>query len=190
MSRNAPLAWRHCQASHSLVDSVRRLSLRVLLDQRAYIKDVFLADLPAAIPERDHSISSMNRFFLERKGVTRFFTSESSRSLAATSAPPAPVKRRPPPSATAPHRLPVTWLGPARFRPPHKSPFGKPLLRQPVSLAVIAEQPDRRPAAAPKHEHTAGKRIFCEFLLAESRQRVMPFLPSTGSIATSTRICA
>jgi len=26
MSRNAPLAWRHCQASQSLVESVRRLS--------------------------------------------------------------------------------------------------------------------------------------------------------------------
>ena len=54
MSRNAPLAWRHCQASQSLVDSVRRLSLRVPLDQCAYIKDVFLADLPAPISELDH----------------------------------------------------------------------------------------------------------------------------------------
>ena len=26
MSRNVPFAWRHCQASQSLVDSLRRLS--------------------------------------------------------------------------------------------------------------------------------------------------------------------
>src|ERR1039457_1883476 len=51
-------------------------------------------------------------------------------------------------------------------------PPGATLLGQPVSLAVIAEQSDRRPAAAPKHEHTSGKRILRQFLLAESRQRV------------------
>src|ERR1039457_5165579 len=51
-------------------------------------------------------------------------------------------------------------------------PPGATLLGQPVSLAVIAEQSDRRPAAAPKHEHTSGKRILRQFLLAEPRQRV------------------
>src|SRR5271157_2853719 len=59
------------------------------------------------------------------------------------------------------------WFGP--FRPPHESPAGETLLGQPVSLAVIAEQPDRGPAAASKHEHTAGKRILRQFLLAEPR---------------------
>ena len=48
-----------------------------------------------------------------------------------------------------------------RRLPPSESPARKTLLRQPVSLAVIAEESDRRPAAAPKHKHTAGKRILC-----------------------------
>jgi hypothetical protein len=45
MSRKAPFAWRHCHASQSLVDSLRQAFLGVTLDQRAYIKDVFLKDL-------------------------------------------------------------------------------------------------------------------------------------------------
>jgi len=36
MSRNAPLAWRHCQASHNLVDSVRRLTLGWRSTARVY----------------------------------------------------------------------------------------------------------------------------------------------------------
>src|ERR1022692_2980551 len=67
----------------------------------------------------------------------------------------------------------LQWLGRSSpFRPPHEPPLGKPFLCQPVSLAVIAEQPDRAPAAAPEHEHTPGKRILSEFLLAEPRQRI------------------
>src|SRR5713101_7977355 len=50
---------------------------------------------------------------LERKGAPLFFVVKlitSARSLAATSAPRARATHRPPPSATAPHRLPVTGL--------------------------------------------------------------------------------
>ena len=54
MSRNAPLACFHCQASHSFFDSVRRLSPRVRGDQLPYIKDVFAADHPAAVLEFCH----------------------------------------------------------------------------------------------------------------------------------------
>src|ERR1035437_4246691 len=54
--------------------------------------------------------------FLGTQGVTPwFFCREvitSARSLAATSAPRAPATHPPPPSATAPHRLPVPWLVP------------------------------------------------------------------------------
>src|ERR1039457_268304 len=64
----------------------------------------------------------------------------------------------------------LCWFGP--FRPPHESSAGETLLGQPGSLAVIGEQSERRPAAAPKHEHTSGKRILRQFLLAEPRQRV------------------
>src|SRR5205807_9142589 len=48
----------------------------------------------------------------------------------------------------------------------------QPLLCKPVSLALIAEQPDRGPAAAPKHEYATRKRILGEFLLAEPRERI------------------
>jgi len=37
-------------------------------DQLAYIKDVFGLDGPSAVTKLAHSISSMNGFFLERKG--------------------------------------------------------------------------------------------------------------------------
>ena len=73
MSRKAPLACFHCQASHSFVDSLRRLSAGMRGDQLAYIEDVFRADLPAAVPERQPSPSSMNLFFLERKGKNVYF---------------------------------------------------------------------------------------------------------------------
>src|SRR5271157_1425847 len=62
-----------------------------------------------------------------------------------------------------------------RLRPPHESSAGETLLGQPVSLAVIAEDSNRGPTAAPKHEHTAGKRILRQFLLAEPRERVYAF---------------
>src|SRR5579862_7794383 len=81
------------------------------LDQRAYIKDVFLADRPAAILERNRRCSrhaqQYEPVFLGTQGGYAIITSAP--RLAATSAPPALGKGRPPPSATAPHRLPVAW---------------------------------------------------------------------------------
>src|SRR5664279_5553531 len=51
------------------------------------------------------------------------------------------------------------WLGRrAVFGPPNKPAFREPLLCEPVSLAVIAEEPNRRPPAAPEHEHAAGRK--------------------------------
>src|ERR1700757_4942595 len=54
--------------------------------------------------------------FLGTQGVTPcFFVARlitSARSLAATSAPRVRATHRPPPSATAPHRLPMPWLVP------------------------------------------------------------------------------
>src|ERR1700674_5588332 len=65
------------------------------------------------------------------------------------------------------------WLGRSGgFRPPHEPTLRESFLCQPVSLAVIAEQPDRGPARAPTHEHAARKRILGEFLLAEPRERI------------------
>src|SRR5271169_63150 len=58
------------------------------------------------------------------------------------------------------------------FRPPHEATLGEPLLRQPISLAVIGEQTDRRPAAAPEHEYAPGKRIFLKLVLAKPGERI------------------
>ena len=72
MSRSAPLACRHCQASHSFVDSVRRLARGWAAISSPYIEDVFVADVPAAIPELHHCNSSMRRFFTGTQGGGMF----------------------------------------------------------------------------------------------------------------------
>src|SRR5438105_5598175 len=59
-----------------------------------------------------------------------------------------------------------------RLRPPHEPPFGKTLLRKPVSLAVIAEQPNRRPSPAPENKHTATDGVFRKLALADANQRI------------------
>ena len=72
MSRSAPLVCRHCQASHRLVESVRRLSVGMRGDQLAYIEDVFRVISRPRYLNVSHRTSSMNLFFLERKGAECF----------------------------------------------------------------------------------------------------------------------
>jgi hypothetical protein len=115
----------------------------------------------------------MNHFFLERKGGSPdfegiYFSTPTRRHIGGG---PHPGK------VACRHQqlclICLQWLRRAgRFRPPHETPFRESFLCQPVALAVIAEQPDRSPAAAAKHEHTPGKWILREFLLAEACQRV------------------
>src|SRR5262249_19679791 len=62
-----------------------------------------------------------------------------------------------------------------RFRPPYEFPFGQPLLRQPVSLAIISKKANLAPAATANHEYTSGEWIFGELLLTQPRQRIYPF---------------
>src|SRR6187549_3017576 len=96
-------------------------------------------------------VGSMNLFFLERKAKMLF-----------------------PRGDTSPHRrgshagrisgchqqLRLVRLerlgGFDRLGPPGESSLGQPLLRQPVSLPIVREEPDRCPAAAAKHEHASG----------------------------------
>src|SRR5450759_3810653 len=80
------------------------------LDQRAYIEDVFLADLPAPIPELGHR-PQYEPLFLGTQGLKPVFFAAftSARPLAATSAQPAPWRGRLPPSTAAPHMLPAAW---------------------------------------------------------------------------------
>src|SRR5262245_10590403 len=65
------------------------------------------------------------------------------------------------------------WSG--GFRPPHKTPLGKPLLREPVALTIVTEETDRRPPTAPKNKHAARKRIFGELVLAQAGERIDAF---------------
>src|ERR1700688_1247760 len=114
--------------------------------------------------------SSMSLFFLERKGGDAVF----SQHLLQHADPPPHRRRADARYIAGRHQqlclIRFQWLGRSgRFRPPHEPPLGEPFLCQPVSLTVIAEQPDRGPAAAPKHEHAPGKRILSEFVLAEPR---------------------
>ena len=73
MSRNDPLACRHCQASQRRTDSLRPALAGVAFDQHTYILDVFRADLPPAIVKPAHLRASMNESFLERKGKMRLY---------------------------------------------------------------------------------------------------------------------
>src|SRR5260370_37760987 len=73
-----------------------------------------LDDLPYPISELSrHRLAVGPAFSWNARGMSVFFSSRglitSARSLAATSVPLVHTTHRPPPSATAPHRLPGTW---------------------------------------------------------------------------------
>src|SRR5271157_5962001 len=57
-------------------------------------------------------------------------------------------------------------------RPPHKSPFRQPLLRQPEPLPVIHQNADRGSPSTTKQKQTTRERIGLELLLAQLGQRV------------------
>src|SRR5271167_2970402 len=58
------------------------------------------------------------------------------------------------------------------LRPPREPSFGKALLRKPISLAVIAEQPNRRPSSAPENENTATDWVFTELVMANANKTI------------------
>src|SRR6266849_6762065 len=117
---------------------------------------------------------SMRLFFLERKGGDAVFA-----TLLQHAHPP-PHRRRADARHIAGSHEQLRLVGLqrfgrlGRFRPPYEPSLGKPLLRQPVSLAVIAEETNRRPTAAPKHENASGEWVFGELVLAKPRQGINP----------------
>src|SRR5450631_3561537 len=64
-----------------------------------------------------------------------------------------------------------------RFRPPREPSFGETLLRKVVSLAVIAEETNRRSTATSKNKNAAGKRIFRKLFLAYPSQGINALTP-------------
>jgi hypothetical protein len=64
-------------------------------------------------------------------------------------------------------------------RPPSEAAFGQTFGRDPKPLSVISEDSDRLAATAAEDEKAAGKRIGCEFLTTELRQRIYA-LPSVN----------
>jgi len=133
----------------------------------------------------------MNQLFLERKGVNDI----SFRPLPESVDPP-PHRRRAHPRHIPGHHQQLRFvclqlLGRrARFRPPRESSLGKTLLRKPIPLTVIAEESNRRSSPAPEDKNTTCHWVFTELALADPNQGIYPLRPSTGSIATRTRICA
>ena len=71
------------------------------------------------------------------------------------------------------------WPGPVW--PPHEASFRQPFLREPKSLAIVPERPDRGRPAAPKQKQAARKRIGSEFLAAQLDQSV-DTLPSVDRL--------
>src|ERR1019366_1103131 len=74
-------------------------------------------------------------------------------------------------------------------RPPHESPLRQPFLRQPEPLAVIDQDTDRGPATARNTNRHPEKGSALSLSWHSLASESMPFLPSTGSIATRMRIC-
>jgi hypothetical protein len=66
-------------------------------------------------------------------------------------------------------------------RPPFETAFRQSLGCDPKPLPVIGEDSDSLAAAAAEDKQTAGKRIGCEFLPAELRQRINT-LPSVDGL--------
>src|SRR5262252_10386950 len=115
-------------------------------------------------------VRSMNLFFLERKGAEMFLRLRCTHT--------SPHRCRPNSQNIAGRHqhlrlIRFQRLGrPLRFWPPNKLPLRKPLLRQPVSLAIVREQADGCSATATEHEHTTRKGILGEFFLAQTRERI------------------
>src|ERR1035437_8400749 len=114
----------------------------------------------------------MNQLFLERKGLLMIL-------LILISARYAPPHRRGTDSRHIPgHHQQLGFVSfqllgrRGRFRPPREPPFGKTLLREVVSLAVIAEETNRRSTAISKNKNAAGKRIFRQLFLAYPSQGI------------------
>ena len=67
MSRNAPLACFHCQASQSCARQLPAAQLRMISDQLPDEEDLFAGDVPAPIAMCSHLIRSMPETVSERK---------------------------------------------------------------------------------------------------------------------------
>src|SRR6266511_968507 len=138
-------------------------------DQFPDIEDIFSSDHPSPVFEFRHSTAVWTISFWNARGE-RCFLSERVHST--------PHGCRPQTGDVAGGHQQLRLIrlqrfgGGVGFRPPYESSFGQALLRQPVSLAIIGEEADRGPAAAPKHEHTSGEGVFGELLLAQPRQRI------------------
>ena len=75
-----------------------------------------------------------------------------------------------------PHGLPLTTRG-----PPGKPPDRKPLLAEPVTLAVIHQALERPPAAAAENDQRSGEWIGGQDLATQARQSIdaLAVIPSS-----------
>jgi hypothetical protein len=79
-----------------------------------------------------------------------------------------------------------------RFRarwPPPEAAFRQAFGRKPEPLTVIGQDLDRRPAAAAKDKHAAGKRVGIQLLAAQLRETINTFSCINGFDPTRMRSC-
>src|SRR6266851_946212 len=164
MSRGAPLAWFHSQASHSLWESLLRLA------PGCAAINCRMKTTSAAVtvrPRYRHSArieSSVPEKTLERKPLVEVF-------LRFASSDSAPYRRgfrvR---IARGQQELHLVRLQcssrPRPGRPPPKTPFGKPLLCNPEPLAVISQDFDRGRIPGAEHEQAPREWVFLQLLPA------------------------
>ena len=113
----------------------------------------------------------MNQIFLERKGEMHVFCDLYFSALTRRHIGAARTRDTSPAAISNWASYASSGLAGSSSLPATSEPsFGKPLLRQPVSLAVIAEQPNRRSRSAAEHEQVTGEWIVSQLLLAEPRQ--------------------
>jgi hypothetical protein len=59
-----------------------------------------------------------------------------------------------------------------RLRPPVKATFRETFQAEPISLAIVNEQLERRAGAIPKDEKSSGDRVLIEACFAEGDERI------------------
>ena len=70
-----------------------------------------------------------------------------------------------------------------RLRPPVKATFQETFQAEPISLAIVNEQFERRAGAIPEDEESSGDRVLIEACFAEGDERINPLAKVDGLVS-------
>ena len=70
-----------------------------------------------------------------------------------------------------------------RLRPPVKATFQETFQAEPISLAIVNEQFERRAGAIPEDEESSGDRVLIEACFAEGNERANPLAKIDGFVS-------